>query len=140
VAVQADKLGGAPAAGAAAGTKPGEQGEKPADAPGTEHQAAKGGSWWQWLLVIIAMPLLVLVSLVGALVWLLLLPLKCFCCPVGCAVQLIWNVVEWLLKAPLRAMLWASGKPWQPQKPADLKEEGKASAHKGGDKDKTPPV
>lgn len=51
--------------------------------------------------------------------------------------------VEWLLKAPLRALLWASGKPWQPEKPAELKEAGKKGGDgKGGGKgrDRVPPV
>ena len=74
---------------------------------------------------------------VGAVVWVLLLPLKCFCCPLGCAVQLLWNVVEWLLKAPLRAMLWASGKPWKPGPPPAA---GGALGPSAGPKDKVPPV
>ena len=73
----------------------------------------------------------------GAVVWVLLLPLKCFCCPLGCAVQLLWNVVEWLLKAPLRAMLWASGKPWKPGPPPAT---GGAPGPAAGPKDKVPPV
>ena len=89
------------------------------------------------LLVFIAMPLLLIISLVGAVVWLLLLPLKCCCCPLGCAAQLVWSVVEWILKAPFRAMLWASGKPWQPQKPPEVHE----AKHIGtAAKDKVPPV
>ncbi len=92
--LQADKLGGALAPTTAAASKPGAE-EKPADGKADDKPAAKGGTWWQWLLVIVAMPLLLIVSLVGAVVWVLLLPLKCFCCPIGCAAQLIWNVVEW---------------------------------------------
>ena len=93
--LQADKLGGAPTANAAAAAaKPGTE-EKPADGKDEKADKTKGGAWWQWLLVIIAMPLLLIVSLVGAVVWVLLLPLKCFCCPIGCAAQLIWSVVEW---------------------------------------------
>ena len=76
---------------------------------------------WRWLLVIIAMPFLVLISLVGLIVWIVLLPVKCFCCPCGCAIQLIYNAFEWLLKAPFRALLWASGKPWKPQAPSKEK-------------------
>ena len=76
---------------------------------------------WRWLLVILAMPFLVLISLVGLIVWVILLPVKCFCCPCGCAIQLIYNAFEWLLKAPFRALLWASGKPWKPQGPSKEK-------------------
>ena len=93
--------------------------------------------------VIIAMPFLAIISLVGAVVWLILLPVKCFCCPLGCAAQLLWSAVEWLLKAPFRALLWASGKPWKPEKPEELKQgsaKTKAGDGKKPDKDKTPPV
>ena len=131
---QAEKLGGAPPAIAKpAEAKPGEQGkEEPDQAPGRP----RGGAWWQWLLVIVAMPVLAVISLVGAIVWLLLLPLKCCCCPLGCAAQLVWSAVEWLLKAPFRALLWASGKPWKPQRPPELREGGHAEKAKG----KAPPV
>ena len=76
---------------------------------------------WRWLLVIIAMPFLVIISILGLIVWLLLLPVKCFCCPCGCAIQLIYDAFEWLLKAPFRALLWASGKPWKPGAPSKEK-------------------
>lgn len=66
----------------------------------------------RWLLFCIAAPLFVLVSLVGMLVWLLLLPFKLLCLPCGCAAQLAASVVEGLVKLPLRGMLWASGKPY----------------------------
>ncbi|KAL6780573.1 hypothetical protein ACKKBF_B12595 [Auxenochlorella protothecoides x Auxenochlorella symbiontica] len=66
----------------------------------------------RWLLFCIAAPLFALVSLVGMLVWLLLLPFKLLCLPCGCAAQLAASVVEGLVKLPLRGMLWASGKPY----------------------------
>lgn len=89
--------------------------------PETPHTTK--ATWWRWLLVAIALPLLVVVSLVGVLVWLVLLPVKILCCPLGCAAQVLADVVEWVVKAPLRGLLWASGKPWQPAKamPADGK-------------------
>ena len=90
--------------------------------------------------VFIAMPFLVIISLVGAIVWIILLPLKCLCCPIGCAAQLLWSAVEWLLKAPFRALLWASGKPWKPEKPEELKQGPAAAGSKKMDKDKPPPV
>ena len=34
----------------------------------------------------------------------------------GCLVQIIADVVEYLLKAPLKALLWASGKPYKSKK------------------------
>ncbi len=90
--------------------------------------------------VFIAMPFLVIISLVGAVVWLVLLPFKCLCCPCGCAAQLLWSAVEWLLKAPFRALLWASGKPWKPEKPEELKAGAKGADAKKNGKDKVPPV
>jgi hypothetical protein len=69
----------------------------------------------RWALVALALPLLLAVSLLSALVWIMLLPLKVCCCPVGCAAGAVWAVVEWGLKAPARALLYASGKPWKPQ-------------------------
>ena len=93
--------------------------------------------------VVVAAPFLAIISLVGAIVWVILLPVKCFCCPIGCAAQLLWSAVEWLLKAPFRALLWASGKPWKPEKPEELKQGGakpKAGEGKKPDKDKLPPV
>ena len=51
----------------------------------------------------------------GLVLWLVLLPVKIICCPLGCVVQLLFNVVEYLLKAPLRGLLWASGKPLSEQ-------------------------
>ena len=47
-----------------------------------------------------------------------------------------------LLKAPLRGMLWASGKPWQPQKeskPDKADKDKDKNQHKAA-KDKIPPV
>ena len=58
------------------------------------------------------------------MLWIILLPVKIICCPVGCAVQLLFNVVEYMLKAPLRGLLWASGKPWKAAPP----HEGPAGA------------
>jgi hypothetical protein len=63
------------------------------------------------LVMVVCYPLLILVSLLGIIVWLLLLPLKLCCCclPCACAVQLMWNVVEYLIKAPLHGAIWAAG-------------------------------
>ncbi|CAK0784762.1 hypothetical protein CVIRNUC_007966 [Coccomyxa viridis] len=136
---KANKMSGVPAASATAAGK--TEDSKPDEEPGKPQP--KGGAWWQWLLVIVAMPFLAIISLVGAIVWVILLPVKCFCCPLGCAAQLLWSAVEWLLKAPFRALLWASGKPWKPEKPEELKQGGaktKAGEGKKPDKDKTPPV
>lgn len=84
------------------------------NAPGNQHADSEGTACWRWLLVIIAAPLLLIISLVGIVVWLVLLPLKICCCPVGMCAQLVWDAFEWLIKAPLRGLLWASGKPWKP--------------------------
>lgn len=58
----------------------------------------------------IAAPLFVAVSLVGMLIWLVLLPVKLLCLPCGCAAQLAADVVEGLIKLPLRGMMWAGGR------------------------------
>jgi len=65
----------------------------------------------RWLTVALCAPLLLIISALGAVVWLLLLPLKLCPCtaPVACAAQLAANAVEGLLKAPLRAAMWAAG-------------------------------
>lgn len=91
-------------------------GTAPAPASPPAATPAPQAAWWRWLLVAIALPLLAVVSLVGVLVWLVLLPVKILCCPLGCAAQVLADVVEWVIKAPLRGMLWASGKPWRPAK------------------------
>ena len=46
-----------------------------------------------------------------------------------------------LLKAPMRGMLWASGKPWQPHKeePEKVDKDKEKNQHKAA-KDRTPPV
>lgn len=38
---------------------------------------------WRWLLVIIAMPFLAILTVVGLVIWLILLPIKIICCPIG---------------------------------------------------------
>eukprot|EP00803_Ostreobium_quekettii_P003877 evm.model.scf_167.18 EVM.evm.TU.scf_167.18 scf_167:116551-119421(-) len=74
------------------------------------------GAWWRWLLAAFAIPFLVVASVLGMLVWIILLPVKLFCCPLGFAAQLMWDITEWVIKAPARVALWASGKPWKPEK------------------------
>lgn len=108
VAMQPLASGAAALNGAAAPATAGADTADSAAAP------AARAAWWRWLLVAIALPLLVVVSLVGVVVWLVLLPVKILCCPLGCAAQVLVDVVEWVVKAPLRGMLWASGKPWKP--------------------------
>ena len=53
---------GKPAAPAAAAAASGADGK----ADGSEAPGRRGGAWWQWLLVVIAMPLLAILSLVRA--------------------------------------------------------------------------
>eukprot|EP01023_Acetabularia_acetabulum_P066942 TRINITY_DN9126_c0_g1_i10.p1 TRINITY_DN9126_c0_g1~~TRINITY_DN9126_c0_g1_i10.p1 ORF type:complete len:608 (-),score=98.48 TRINITY_DN9126_c0_g1_i10:101-1846(-) len=77
----------------------------------------------RWLLVIIMMPILVIISLVGCIIWIIFLPFKIICCPIACCIQIIWNIVEWIIKAPFRATLWAAGKPWQPAQQQQEKHE-----------------
>ena len=66
--------------------------------------------WWKWLLLPIALPLSIAASILGCLVWIVLLPLKvlflCTCC-VGCCAQSLWDRIEWLMKAPMHAITWA---------------------------------
>ena len=62
---------------------------------------------------------------VGAVIWIILLPVKIICCPLGCLVQILWNIIEYFMKAPFRALLWASGKPWKPEKPAKVADSEK---------------
>jgi len=65
---------------------------------------------WKWLLLPIALPLSILASILGCIVWVVLLPVKtfCFCCCVGQCAQLIWDQVEWLMKAPMHAIRWSA--------------------------------
>lgn len=99
-------------------SQPGQQPVEPQPSAATGKEGTSDTACWRWLLVIIALPLLAIISLVGIVVWIVLLPLKCCCCPVGMIAQLVWDVFEWIIKAPLRGLLWASGKPWKPIKTA----------------------
>lgn len=83
-----------------------------AGAPAGEEQQP-GCSCWRWTIFLIVTPLLLAISLVGVVVWVVLLPVKIMCCPVGCLVQMLYNVVEVLVKMPLRWASWAAGKPWE---------------------------
>lgn len=96
-------------------------GDSKAQGEGSSPAESKESAWWRWLLIIFAAPLLFVITVLGIIVWILLLPVKVFCCPIGCAAQILWSVVEWFVKAPLRAILWASGKPWAPEKHAEGK-------------------
>ena len=70
-----------------------------------------------WLLVIVAMPFLALFSLAGLVVWLVLLPVKIICCPIGCLIQIMADLVENVIKAPFKLLLYASGKPYKKREP-----------------------
>jgi hypothetical protein len=92
----------------------------PAAAPPAQQAEQEGRqdgcccSCLRWLLFLLAFPLMVLISAVGIVLWVVLLPVKIICCPCGCLIQIIANIVEYLIKAPLRLILWATGKPWEP--------------------------
>ncbi|KAK9828236.1 hypothetical protein WJX74_004986 [Apatococcus lobatus] len=79
--------------------------------PRQQHSPA--GNCLRWLLVIIAFPILAILSIIGIVIWIILLPIKIICCPVGCLLQIMANAIEYLVKAPFKALMWASGKPWQ---------------------------
>ena len=79
--------------------------------PRQQHSPA--GNCLRWLLVIIAFPILAILSVIGIVIWIVLLPIKIVCCPVGCLLQIMANAIEYLVKAPFKALMWASGKPWQ---------------------------
>ncbi|KAL3151995.1 hypothetical protein ABBQ32_001116 [Trebouxia sp. C0010 RCD-2024] len=116
--------------GTSMGTKQAVAGQPPAElsTPATGQEGTSDTACWRWLLVIIALPLLAIISVVGIVVWVVLLPLKCCCCPVGMIAQLVWDAFEWMIKAPLRGLLWASGKPWKPTKAANEKQNSKSSS------------
>ncbi|KAL4452240.1 hypothetical protein ABPG75_007902 [Micractinium tetrahymenae] len=106
-AAQAMHAGGTAAAhtGGAAG----------ASAAGVTTAAGGGGSSEQgcsccrWLGFMIACPILVALWLVGAVLWVLLLPLKC-CCPcLGLPLQWLIDAMLGLMKLPARGLLWATG-------------------------------
>jgi hypothetical protein len=83
----------------------------------SNNNTSAGCSFCRCLVCALVYPLLLLVSLVGCVVWLVLLPFKvccCCCCPVAMLAQMLWDVVEWGVKAPLRGALWAAGKEWRP--------------------------
>ena len=78
-----------------------------------EEQRKEGESKFSCLKCVatcICMPLLLLISLIGFIVSILLLPCKLVCCPCGMILQGAWNLIEWMLKAPLRAIQWSAGK------------------------------
>ena len=59
---------------------------------------------WKHVLIF---PLLLILSLISAIVWVLLLPLKCIpcCCPMGTGLQVLWDTIEYFLRRPLKACL-----------------------------------
>lgn len=66
-------------------SQPSPAGEKQsAAAPQEENPAC-----WRWLLVIIAMPFLAVLTVVGLVIWIILLPIKIICCPIGRLLPLI---------------------------------------------------
>lgn len=61
------------------------------------------------LVAFLCFPFLLVISLVGIILWILLLPFKlpCCCC-LGCCAQCIANIVEWLVKAPFNIIMWVT--------------------------------
>ncbi|KAF6250562.1 hypothetical protein COO60DRAFT_797942 [Scenedesmus sp. NREL 46B-D3] len=107
-----DIAGASPAAAAAAAAPCVSAGTAAQPTEQTSISSSSGGgcSCWRVLVMVVCYPLLIVVSLLGIVVWLLLLPFKLCCCclPCACAVQLMWNVVEYLIKAPLHGAIWAA--------------------------------
>lgn len=102
-AMHAGGSGAAAAGGAAGGAAAG--GAAAAASGGGE----QGCSCCRWLAFMVACPLLVVLWLVGAVLWVLLLPLKC-CCPcIGLPIQWLIDLVLGLMKLPARGLLWATG-------------------------------
>lgn len=94
------------AATAAAAAESGGSGGAGAGHAGEE----QGCSCCRWLAAIIAFPVLAILWCLGAVIWVLLLPLKC-CCPcLGLPLQWAVDIAMWFLKLPARLLLWASGK------------------------------
>ena len=93
----------------------------------------------RFFVYILCLPLLAAISLLGCIVWLLLLPLRfCVCCcPVACVAQLLADVVEYLLKAPVRGLMWATGQSQQPEaaaaapKATDIETGGVQTSNRG---------
>eukprot|EP00899_Mesostigma_viride_P026680 jgi/Mesvir1/7197/Mv19024-RA.1 len=108
-----------------AGTE-GQAGGMPGQPEATEQE--RKFSCWRALTLAVIMPLIVLLWLVGALVWILLLPVKVFCCPVGMLAQAVWDVVYTLLRLPLNGIRWATGGDWH-KPPAAESETGAANAN-----------
>jgi hypothetical protein len=118
-AVAAGVDGAAVAAGAGAGADAAGQGSAPvgASAPGVAAQPGgkgeeveqQGCSCCRVVVVAICSPILALLWLLGALIWVLLLPLKC-CFPC-CGFPLQWaaDAVLWLMRAPARGLMYATG-------------------------------
>ena len=65
-----------------------------------EPQEEGKSSCFRWLLVIIAMPILAIISVVGLLIWIVLLPIKIICCPIG----------DYLLASHCLALCMTAGK------------------------------
>ncbi len=94
---------------------------QPQQPPASDHlqngkhaqQDSSGGGCFRWLLVIIAFPILAILSVIGIVIWIVLLPVKIICCPVGCVLQIMANAIEYMIKAPFKGLMWASGKPWE---------------------------
>ena len=69
-----------------------------------EDEDGKCECTWKHVLIF---PLLLILSLISAIVWVLLLPLKCIpcCCPLGTGLQVLWDTIEYFLRRPLKACL-----------------------------------
>ena len=72
-------------------------------------QGGGGCSCWRWMAFAVAAPLLAILWVVGAVIWVLLLPFKC-CCPcIAIPLQLAVDLMLWLMGALPRWLWWAAG-------------------------------
>lgn len=116
---QAMHAGGSPAA--AAGGVAGASAAGGATAASGSGGSEPGCSCCRWLAFMVACPVLVALWLVGAVLWVLLLPLKC-CCPcIGLPLQWLIDLVLGLMKLPARGLLWATGSEAQPESSSSKK-------------------
>lgn len=85
----------------------------------------------RWLIYIVTAPFLLFLWLLGAVLWLILLPFKC-CCPcLGVPLGVVTKLVMRLLRLPFRCLRWIAGSPWEDTEDEEEKKEREEEARKG---------